>query len=62
MIKKVLLEEMREDLEGEVEEQELVWVVRAKFLTTNQEWASKFASGLEKLGFDVKTNLLIREY
>lgn len=56
-----LLEKVESELEGEVEEQELVWVVQAKLLTTNQKSANKFAKGLEELGFDVKTDLILRE-
>lgn len=56
-----LLEKMEGELEEEIEEQELVWVVRAKLLTTDQRMANKFAKGLEELGFDVKTENILRE-
>jgi len=57
---KLLVEMRGEDLEENIEE-ELVWVVKAKFLTTDQKLAIKFARSLEMLGFQVKTNCLIRE-
>jgi len=58
---KLMLEMRGEELDEEIEE-ELVWVVKAKFLTTDQKLANKFAKSLEMLGFNVKTSCLIREY
>lgn len=57
---KLLVEMRGEDLEENVEE-ELVWVVKAKLLTTDNKLANKFAKSLEMLGFHVKTNCIIRE-
>ncbi len=56
-----LLEKLEGELEREVEEQEMVWVVRAKLLTADQKTANKFARGLEELGFNVKTENILRE-
>lgn len=57
--------ELEDEFEGESceeVEEELLWVINAKFLTPDQKMADKFAKSLESLGFYVKTSYLIREY